>query len=67
MILGPGHLRRVLAEYTIHYNARLPHQSLNQRYPDADMAIPTPVIDISGRRIKRRPILGCLINEYEAA
>jgi len=31
------------------------------------MAIPTPVIDLSGRGIKRRPILGGLINEYEAA
>ena len=40
LILGPGHLRRVLAEYTIHYNTRRPHQSLDQRYPDADMAIP---------------------------
>jgi len=67
LILGPGHLRRVLAEYTIHYNTRRPHQSLDQRYPDADMAIPTPAIDLSGRRIKRRPILGGLINEYEAA
>ena len=67
LILGPGHLRRVLAEYTIHYNTRQPHRSLDQQYPDADMAIPTPVIDLSGRRIKRRPILGGLINEYEAA
>ena len=67
LILGPGHLRTVLAEYTIHYNTRRPHQSLDQRYPDADMAIPTPVTDLSGRPIKRRPILGGLINEYEAA
>ena len=60
-------LTKFLAEYTIHYNTRRPHQSLDQRYPDADMAIPTPVIDLSGRQIKRRPILGGLINEYEAA
>jgi putative transposase len=31
LILGPGHLRRVLAEYAIHYNAHRPHQSLGQR------------------------------------
>jgi transposase InsO family protein len=67
LIVGPGHLRRVLAGYTIHDNARRPHQSLSQRYPDADTAVPAPVIDLSGRRIKRRPILGGLINEYEAA
>jgi hypothetical protein len=28
---------------------------------------PGPIIDLTGRRIKRRPILGGLINEYEAA
>jgi transposase InsO family protein len=67
LILGPGHLRRVLAEYTIHYNAHRPHQSLDQRHPDAEPAIPAPIIDLTGRRIKRRPILGGLINEYEAA
>ena len=55
------------AEYTIHYNTRRPHQSLDQRYPDADTAIPAPVIDLSGRPIKPRPILGGLINGYEAA
>ena len=67
LILGPGLLRRVLAEYTIHYNTHRPHQSLDQRHPDAEPAIPAPIIDLTGRRIKRRPILGGLINEYEAA
>ena len=32
LILGPGHLRTILAEYTIHYNTRRPHQSLDQQY-----------------------------------
>lgn len=67
LILGPGHLRRVLAEYAIHYNAHRPHQSLGQRCPDTDPAIPAPITDLNGRRIRRRPILGGLINEYEAA
>lgn len=67
LIVGPGHLRRVLAEYTTHYNTRRPHQSLDQRCPDADTAISAPVIDLTGTRIKRRPILGGLSNEYEAA
>jgi len=31
------------------------------------MAIPATAIDLTGSRIKRRLILGCLINEYEAA
>jgi len=67
LILGPGHLRRVLAEYAIHYNAHRPHQSLRQRSPDTDPAVPAPIIDLAGKRIRRRPVLGGLINAYEAA
>jgi hypothetical protein len=29
--------------------------------------MPTAPVDLAGERIKRRPILGGLINEYEAA
>jgi transposase InsO family protein len=67
LIFGPGHLRRVLAEYAIHYNAHRPHQSLGQRSPDTDPAVPAPTIDLTSTRIRRRPVLGGLINEYEAA
>jgi hypothetical protein len=49
------------------YNGHRPHQSLGQRCPDIDPAMPAPVINLPGRQIKRRPILGGLINEYEAA
>jgi hypothetical protein len=49
------------------YNVHRPHQSLGQRSPDTDPAIPAPIIDLAGRRIERRPVLGGLINEYEAA
>jgi putative transposase len=66
LILGPGHLRRVMAEYAIHCNAHRPHQSLEQQSPDTDPAVSGPVIDFTGKRIKRRPVLGGLINEYEA-
>jgi hypothetical protein len=58
LILGPGHLRRILAEYVIHYNGHRPHQSLAQRSPDTDPLIPAEPIDLAGRHIKRRPILG---------
>jgi putative transposase len=67
LILGADHLRRVLAEYTVRYNGHRPHQARNQRHPAADPAKPTPIVDLTDRRIKRRPILGGLINEYEAA
>jgi transposase InsO family protein len=67
LILGAGHLRRVLAEYRVHYNGHRPHQTRIQRPPDADPALPAPVVDLTDRRIKRKPVLGGLINEYEVA
>ena len=33
LILGKRHLRKVLAEYTRHYNGHRPHQALRQRPP----------------------------------
>jgi putative transposase len=67
LILGPAHLQKLLAEYTLHYNRHRPHQSLGQRSPDDDPQVPVPLIDLADRRIRRRPVLGGLINEYEAA
>ena len=63
LIFGEQHLRRVLAEYTAHYNRRRPHRSLELRPPRPDAPVREPI----GGRIRRRPILGGLINEYEAA
>src|ERR687897_2584304 len=63
LIFGEQHLRRVLAEYTAHYNRRRPHRSLELRAPRPD----APVREPTGGRIRRRQILGGLINEYEAA
>jgi putative transposase len=47
LILGPVHLLRVLAEYAVHYNAHRPHQSLGQRSPDTDPAVPAPIVDLA--------------------
>jgi putative transposase len=63
LIFGEQHLRRVLAEYTARYNRRRPHRSLELRAPRPDAPFHEP---IRGRP-RRRPILGGLINEYEAA
>ena len=63
LIFGQRHLRTVLAEYETHYNARRPHRSRQLHPPRADY----PVADLSQERIKRRPVLGGLINEYERA
>ena len=63
LIFGERHLRAVLAEYEAHYNGRRPHRSRQLRPPMPDH----PVADLNQQRIKRRPVLGGLINEYERA
>ena len=63
LIFGERHLRLVLTEYARHYNGRRPHRSRELRQPRPDH----PVADFSRERIKRRPVLGGLINEYERA
>ena len=63
LIFGERHLRRVLARYAAHYNTARPHRALQLRPPRPTSPVPEPVHD----RIRRRPILGGLLNEYEAA
>ena len=63
LIFGERHLRRVLAVYAAHYNTARPHQALQLRPPRATSPVPERVLG----RIRRRPILGGLVNEYEAA
>jgi putative transposase len=63
LIFGERHLRSVLAEYARHYNGRRPHRSRELRPPRPDH----PVADLSQQRIRRRSVLGGLINEYERA
>ena len=61
LIFGEWHLRRVLAGYASHYNTARPHRALQFRPPRPPSQIPEPVHG----RIRRRPILGGLLNEYE--
>jgi putative transposase len=63
LIFGERHLRSILAEYEAHYNGRRPHRSRQLRPPRPDH----PIVGPSRERIKRRPVLGGLINEYESA
>jgi len=63
LIFGERHLRTILAQYEGHYNGRRPHRGRYLRPPRPDH----PVADLSHQRIKRRPVLGGLINEYERA
>jgi len=63
LIFGERHLRSVLAQYAVHYNRRRPHRALQLRPPRPQAPVPKPVHGKS----RRRPILGGLINRYEAA
>jgi putative transposase len=63
LIFGERHLRSVLAQYGAHYNRRRPHRALRLHPPRPDHPAP----DLDSRRIRRRPVLGGLINEYERA
>ena len=63
LIFSGRHLRSVMAEYARHYNGRRPHRALQLKPPRPDH----PVADLSQERVKRRPVLGGLLNEYERA
>jgi len=63
LIFGERHLRSVLADYEAHYNGRRPHRGRRLHPPRPDH----PAADLTQRRIKRRSVLGGLINEYERA
>ena len=63
LIFGERHLRTVLARYAAHYNGRRPHRALQLRPPRPDHPAP----DLDRQRIRRRPVLGGLISEYERA
>ena len=65
LVLGEGHLRRVLREYVAYFNRARPHQGLQQRVPDAHEAcVPRPG---TGGRVRAIPILGGLHHAYERA
>ena len=53
----------LLGELARHYNRRRPHRALQLRPPCPQVPVPEPVYG----RVRRRPVLGGLINEYEPA
>jgi transposase InsO family protein len=63
LIYGERHLRRILAEYSRHYNEHRPHQSHEQRPPQHEPGQP---IDMTAR-VKRRQVVHGLIGEYRRA
>ena len=63
LIFGEWHLHRVLAGYASHYKTARPHRALQLRAPRPKTPVPEPVHG----RIRCRPILGGLLNEYDMA
>jgi putative transposase len=61
LILGERHLRHILDEYARHYNRWRPHRALDLQPPRSER----PAVDLTRERIKRRPVLGGLVGEYE--
>ena len=67
LILGPAHARRILGAYAAHYNGHRPHQSLNQRHPNAVATTVHALVGLDERRITCKQVLGGLIHEYHHA
>jgi hypothetical protein len=68
LVLGERHLTLVLREYLIHYNGHRPHQSRHQRPPDTEaQPLQGAAGPIDRHRIRRKPVVAGLINEYHDA
>ena len=63
LIVGSRHLYRVLTEFQGHYNDHRSHQGRQQLPPNHS---PDQGIDLTAR-IRRKTVLGGLINEYHRA
>ncbi len=64
LIFGERQLMRVLADYEDHYNTHRPHRALEQRAPTEPNVRRLPGTD---GPVRRKQILGGLINEYRHA
>ena len=65
LILGEGHLRRVLREYVQYFNHDRPHQGLAQRVPVASEGAATRAAREGS--VRATPILGGLHHAYARA
>ena len=66
LIVNEHHLRQVLTEYLRHDNTARPHRALSQ-LPPAQAHTQPPQINLAEQRVRRKQVLGGLINEYHIA
>jgi transposase InsO family protein len=67
LITGPRYLGVVMDRSTAHYNHHRPYQARNLRPPDCDENALAAITGLTTAEIRRRRLLGALINEYERA
>jgi putative transposase len=63
LIAGSRHLRAVLNEYAVHDDRHRRHRARSLRPPDRDDITTAAITDMTTARIRRRKVLGGLINE----
>ncbi len=68
LIVGRRQLEHVLRVYVRHYNRRRPHRALDLKPPDSSARSPVRAESKpQDLQVRRRELLGGLINEYESA
>jgi len=67
LITGPRHLHAILGRHAVHYNRHRPRRARNLRAPDSDEITATAIADLTTAGIRRRKVLGGLINECQQA
>jgi len=66
LIVGRGHLERVLRIYVRHYNEHRPHRALRLEAPDRRARV-AEVGEGQQGTVRRRDLLGGLLHEYQRA
>ena len=64
LVVGRRHLLRLLDEYETHYNSHRPHRGIGLRAPEL---VDTESEPVPLGAIRRRPMVGGLLNEYGRA
>ena len=68
LILGERHLRAVVTGHQVHDDTGRPHQGIAPRAPDEEPDVARATLtDTDRQQIRRKAVLGGLINEYTHA